>query len=98
MTDTPQPLGDAAELGVEDCPDEIVDAVRRATTRCETVTVARVVGTVAGEVEWGHRLDTLVKTTRVVLDDDTPITADGRTTIGETSDPDAGETGEVVDA
>jgi hypothetical protein len=96
MTDTPQPLGDAAELGVEDCPDEIVDAVRRATTRCETVTVARVVGTVAGEVEWGHRLDTLVKTTRVVLDDDTPITADGRATIGDTAG--AGEIGTVVDA
>ena len=96
MTDTPQPLGDAAELGVEDCPDEVVDAVRRATTRCETVTVARVVGTIAGEVGHGHRLDTLVTTTRVVLDDDTPITADGRTTIAETTD--AGETGEVVDA
>ena len=91
----PGPLADADELGVEDCPDEVVDAVRRATSRCETVTVARVVGTVAAEIGFNRRLDTLVTTARVVLDDETPITTDGRTTIAETT---AGETGEVVDA
>lgn len=91
-----EPLADADELGVEDCPDEVVDAVRRATNRCETVTVARVVGTVAAEIGFNRRLDTLVTTARVVLDDETPITADNRTTIAETAG--AGEFGEVVDA
>ena len=92
----PDPLADADELGVEDCPDEVVDAVRRATSRCETVTVARVVGTVAAEIGFNRRLDTLVTTARVVLDDETPITTDARTTIAETTA--VGETGEVVDA
>jgi hypothetical protein len=91
----PDPIANADELTVEDCPDEVVDAVRRATSRCETVTVARVVGTVAAEIGFNRRLDTLVTTARVVLDDETPITSDVRTTIAETT---AGETGEVVDA
>ena len=91
----PQPLGDAAELVVEDCPDDLVDGVRRAKKQCETVTLARVVGTIAGEVGWGRRLDTLITTARVVLDDDTPITADGRTTIGDTAG--VGEFGTVAD-
>jgi hypothetical protein len=91
-----EPLADADELAVEDCPDEVVDAVRRATSRCQTVTVARVVGSVAADIGFNRRLDTLVTTARVVLDDETPITDDGRATIAETTA--AGETGEVVDA
>ena len=81
----PDPIANADELTVEDCPDEVVDAVRRATSRCETVTVARVVGTVAAEIGFNRRLDTLVTTARVVLDDGTPITDDGRTTVGDTT-------------
>lgn len=91
-----EPLADAADLGVDECPDEVVDAVRRATQQCETVTVARVVGAVSAEIGFNRRLDTLVTTARVVLDDETPITYDGRTTIAETTAVD--ETGEGVDA
>jgi len=88
MIDADAPESDATDNGdvaVEDLDEDIVDAVERAAERCETVTVARVVGTVSADMGHNRKLERFVDAARVVLDEDTPITDAQRTTVGDTT-------------
>lgn len=70
---------------VEDRRGGLAETIQRAAERCETVTVARVVGTASSEIGRHRELKTVIETARVVLDDDTPLTDAQRTTVGDTT-------------